>query len=103
VARARQSDSTSPILSLSSFRYGLATIALVGIIAQFGVPLSVWFQKMHDSIRDEQYLVGLQLKDYQRAPQPPAGSKSASSAAVSAAASTASATAAAASTAGAGL
>lgn len=41
-------------------------MVVIVVIEQFGVPLSEWFQKMHDAIRDDEYLVGVELKDFQR-------------------------------------
>lgn len=59
------------IMSLSTFRNGLATVALFSLLSQLNLPFSDWFQTMHDSIRDEQYLIGRELQDFHRTPKPP--------------------------------
>jgi len=105
---------------LTMFRHALGTCLFLTLLSALGGPLWACFRTLHDSIRDEQYLVGLELQDFHR-PQPnkasegpaasaaggesssAAASSSSAEAAVAAAASTASEMASAAVVSGTGL
>jgi hypothetical protein len=57
------------------FRHAELTCLLLCILSKCVNPICDGFTKLHDKIRDEQYLLGLELKDYHR-PRPKMGTVS---------------------------
>jgi len=70
-----------PFLTL--FRQALATCVLLTLLSRLSDPVCAWLRTVHDSIRDEQYLVGLNLQDYHRKPPPPPAAAASSSSSAS--------------------
>jgi hypothetical protein len=68
-----------PFLTL--FRQALATCVILTLLSRLSDPVCAWLRTVHDSIRDEQYLVGLNLQNYHRKPSPPPAAAASSSSA----------------------
>lgn len=51
---------------MTCFRVSLFTCTTVALITVCKSPLTQWVTTIHDSVRDDQYLVGLELQNYPR-------------------------------------
>lgn len=55
---------TSTASQLELFRTALLSLLLCRTSAHLVEPVTVWTKALHDSVRDDRYLVGMRLQDY---------------------------------------
>lgn len=70
---------------LSLFRRALATSLLFSLAARLAAPAAAMAQALHDQLRDDEYLVGLELQDFEGRPGNPSEAATAASSATAAA------------------
>ncbi|CAN0344804.1 unnamed protein product [Laminaria digitata] len=58
------SGTGGPLMQLAHFRAGLLGVALVRASAYLVSPARSWLKALHDSVRDDRYLVGMRLQDH---------------------------------------
>jgi hypothetical protein len=73
VADPQTSHSTpTPVVcwQISCFRMTVLTWLLAVVSLKCAKPLRTWLQTVHDTVRDESYLLGQQLQNYTSLPSP---------------------------------
>lgn len=79
LSAAASATTTGSLLSL--FRRALATSLVFSLAARLAAPAAAMAKALHDQLRDDEYLVGLELQDFQGRPETPAAEAAAAGAA----------------------